>query len=64
MCYKHMFRKGNIQLQPIDPAGLLPLDDKDCPDVGDDGGNKDGDVCDGEGEGDAVHDGGRLAHQG
>ena len=51
-------------IQPIDPTGLFLVDDKDCPDVGDDGGNKDGDVCDGEGEGDAVHDGGRLAHQG
>ena len=58
-----MFRKGNIQLQPIDPAGLLPLDDEDCPDVGGKGADQDGKVGDGEGEGNAVHDCRLLAHQ-
>ena len=28
--------------QPIDPTGLFLVDDKDCPDVGGQGGNKDG----------------------
>ena len=30
------------QIQPIDPTGLFLVDDKDCPDVGGQGGNKDG----------------------
>ena len=50
-------------IQPIDSTCFFPVDDKDCPDVGDDGGDQDGNVCDGEGDGDAVYDGGRLADQ-
>ena len=53
--------KGNIP--PIDPTGLLPVDDEDCPDVGGEGGDQDGEVGDGEREGDAVHDDRLLAHQ-
>ena len=53
--------KGNFQ--PIDPTGLLPIDDEDCPDVGGEGGDQDGQVGDGEREGDAVHDDRLLAHQ-
>ena len=54
-------RPSNIK--PIDPTGLLLVDDEDCPNVEGKGGNKDGKVGNGEGDGDAVHDGGLLAHQ-
>ena len=50
-------------IPPIDPTGLLPVDDEDCPDVGGEGGDQDGEVGDGEREGDAVHDDRLLAHQ-
>ena len=56
-----VFSKGDSQ--PIDPTGLLPVDDEDGPDVGDEGGDQDGKVGDGERKGDAVHDGRLLAHQ-
>ena len=55
--------KYEQQIQPIDPTGLFLVDDKDCPDVGGQGGNKDGQVGKGEGNGNAVHDGGRLPDQ-
>ena len=50
-------------IQPIDPTGLFLVDDEDCPDISGKGGNKDGQVGKGEGNGNAVHDGGRLPDQ-
>ena len=40
--------------KPVYPACFLLVDDMDCPNVGGNGGNQDGDVDDGEGEREAV----------
>ena len=46
--------------KPVYPTGFFPLDDMDCPNVSGEGGSQDGDVGKGDGEGDAVDQGGRL----
>ena len=50
-------------IQPIDSTCLFPVDDTDCPAVGDENGDKYWKVGSCVGSGNAVHDGGLLADQ-
>ena len=63
LCCQCQYPVGLASIQPINPAGFLLVDDEDCPNVESKGGNKDGKVGNGEGDGDAVHDGGLPAHE-
>ena len=47
-------QRYGFKSKPVYPACFLLVDDMDCPNVGGNGGNQDGDVDDGEGERKAV----------
>ena len=57
------FENSDLNRKPVNATRFFLLDDLDCPNISGKCGQQDGDVGDGEGNGDAVHDGGRLAHQ-
>ena len=53
-CMMYRVFSQRFKSKPVYPACFLLVDDMDCPNVGGNGGNQDGDVEDGEGEREAV----------